>query len=204
MKLKKVLLITLLLATSSVAMAQDYKKEIEKEFKEYLNALFSKDFEKSMNYLTPEVFKIIPKAQMIKIMEQTFNEPSIEFELKDAKIIEIQNSEKIENKFYSFLSYSNLMRIKFKSERNETTEEKKMKNNLGKLSFEKTFGVQNVKYDDKTEFFEIYVEKPVYAISDNGKNDWKFIVVEKKQKSFLETLLPKKLIEKVFQSSQYN
>ena len=68
---------------------------------------------------------------------------------------------------------------------------------MTQLSFEKNFGSENVKYNKETDFFEILVEKQVYTISQDGKTDWKFLVIEKKQKVLLEKLLPKELVDKI-------
>ena len=56
MDIKKALLTILFLTICTVGVAQDYKKHIETEFMEYLHAIMEQDFEKSMDYLTPEFF----------------------------------------------------------------------------------------------------------------------------------------------------
>ncbi len=193
----KYLIAALFIAICINGRAQDYKKEIESEFMEYLNSLVNMEFEKSVEYITPEIFEIIPKSQMIKMMEMTFNNPSIEFELKNPEIIKIENAQKLEDKFYALLTYTNQMNMKLLAEGEETEDEKKMRINLSKLSLEQTFGVENVKYDEETDFFEIQAQKDVYGISKNGLTDWKFIVIEKKQKIILEKILPKALYEKL-------
>ena len=193
------LLTILLLAVSTVAFSQDYKKEIEKQFLEYNNLIVKRDFEKSMDFAPEEFFKIIPKDQMILVMEKTFNNPEMEFELKEPEISEITESQKIEDKFYSLVNYSSLMNMKFKNndQKEETDTEHKLRMNMIKLSFEKTFGSENVKYDEKTEVFEVNAQKQAYAISKNGKTDWKFLVIEKKQRFILDKLLPRQLAEKI-------
>jgi len=195
--MKKVLFAILIFSVGVTGYAQDYKKEIEKEFLEYVNLLIDMEFEKSMNYILPDFFEIIPKSQMITLMEQSFNNPSIEIKLTNPIINKIDDSQKIEEKFYSFLTYSNQMNIKILGEEGESEVDKKDRINLTKASFENTFGKENVIYNEKTEFFEIKTEKNVYAISSNGETDWKFLTIEKNQKAILEKLLPKKLTEEL-------
>lgn len=197
MNTKKNILTILILTSCIIGFAQDYKKNIETEFTEYLNALVNMDFEKSVEYIAPEFFDIVPKSQMIKLMEQTFNNPTVEFEIKNPKILTINDSEKIANKYYSLLTYSNQMNMKIDSEEEETEDEKTMRINMTKLSFEQTFGSENVKYNEETNFFEIQSQKDVYGISENGETDWKFLVIEKKQKVILEKILPKELADKI-------
>ena len=152
-----------------------------------------------MAFIPEEFFEIIPKDQMVLVMEKTFSNPEMGFELKSPKIIEISDIEKIGDKYYSLMSYSSLMKMKFidSSLEEETETEHKLRINMIKLSFEEAFGSNNVKYDEKAEAFEINAPKQAYAISKNGKSDWKFLVIEKKQKFLLEKLLPKQLADKI-------
>ena len=197
MNIKRTLLTTLFLTICTIGIAQDYKENIKSEFTEYLNSLINMEFEKSFEYITPEFFEIVPKSQMIKLMEQTFNNPTMDIEIKNPKILTVNDSEKIENKYYSLLTYSNQMNLKIISEEEETEDEKKMRINLTKLSFEQNFGSENVQYNEKTEFFEIQSQKDVYGISENGETNWKFLVLEKDSKIILDKILPKELAEKI-------
>jgi hypothetical protein len=197
MKLKQNLFTILFLTISTIGIAQDYKNELKKEFNDYLSTIVNMEFEKSMEYIIPEFFEIIPKSQMIKVMKQAFNNPGMEIEIKNPKIIEVKDKKEIENKYYSLLTYSNQMNMKIDGEDEETEDEKTTRINLTKLSLESTFGSENVEYNKETEFFEIQSQKDVYGISKNGENNWKFLVVEKKQKMILEKLLPKELSEKI-------
>ncbi|GAB7258326.1 hypothetical protein [Polaribacter sp. BM10] len=197
MKLKRNLFTILFLTISTIGIAQDYKNELKKEFNDYLSTIVNMEFEKSMEYIVPEFFEIIPKSQMIKVMKMTFNNPDMEFELKNPKILKVNDKKKIEKKYYSLLTYSNQMNMKIKGEEGETKDEKTTRINLTKLSLESTFGSENVVYNEKTDFFEIQSQKDVYGISESGEKNWKFLVIEKKQKMILEKLLPKELSEKI-------
>lgn len=149
-----------------------------------------------MNYILPEFFEIFPKSQIVKLMEQIFNDPSLELTLSDPKILSIGDLEEIEGKFYVSLSYSNKMRMKIHGEKNEEEDAKTMRFSLTKASLNQTFGDENVTFNETTEFFEIIAQKEAYAISNNGLTDWKFLVAEKNQQFILEKLLPKALFEK--------
>ena len=197
MKLRRNLFTILFLTISTIGIAQNYKNELKKEFNDYLSTIVNMEFEKSMEYIVPEFFEIIPKSQMIKVMKMTFNNPDMEFEIKNPKILKVNDKKEIEQKYYSLLTYSNQMNMKIKGEEEETKDEKKTRINLTKLSLESTFGSENVVYNEKTDFFEIQSQKDVYGISESGEKNWKFLVIEKKQKMILEKLLPKELSEKI-------
>ena len=193
----KQITVFLLLLTSSSAFAQDYKNNIDTDFTDYVNLLINQDFEKSMDYIPEAFFDILPKETLIAVLKKTFNNHDMQIELKDPKILKIQDVRKIEGKYYSELTYSNIMNMKMIGEEDESEEDKELRISLTKRAFEKTFDKNNVSYDEETEFFSIYVVKDVYAISNNGETEWKFLTIEKNQKEVLKTILPKKLWNKL-------
>jgi len=199
MYIKTKLLTIILLTFSTLAFSQDYKKEIETKFLEYNNYIINQDFTKSTDFVPEEFYDIVPKEQMVLLLEKTFNNPEMDFNLKGPQIIDISEKEQVEGKYYSLIRYSSLMNMKFKNkdQKEETETERKLRMNLIKLSFEKTFGSNNVKYNEDTGFFEINAQKQAYAIYKYGKTDWRFLVIESKQKFILEKLLPKQLVEKI-------
>jgi hypothetical protein len=197
--MKTKILLVLYLFVTSVALAQDNKKAVEARLTEYLNYMISKDFNKAMDYATDELFEIVSRSQMIMVMEKVFNDPSMEFNITEPKILYAGDTERIEDKHYMLLKYSNVLMMKFNNADKETEseDERKFRINLMQLTFEKMFGEGNVKYNEKTEFYDIYAEKDVYAVSKDGKTDWRFIVVDKDQKLMLGKLLPKQIIDQI-------
>ena len=195
MNIKKQLVTILFIAISTIAIAQDTKNEIQVDFTNYLNSIVNMELEKSLNYMPDEFFEIIPKVKMLEAMKQAFDNPSMEIEIKNPIILKIDDAQKIENKYYSLLTYSSQMNMKINGEGQETEEDKSMRISLTKTAFQETFGSENVVYDEKSGFFEIQSEKDVYGISQDGKTRWKFLVLEKNQKMILEKLLPAQLIK---------
>mgnify|MGYP006924550967 CR=1 FL=1 len=167
------------------------------DFTKYLDLIINKEFRKSMDYMVPEFFEILPKEDLIEEMEQTMNNPDIDIELKEPKILEIGKITKVANRFYSKLKYSSMINMKFKGEDEETKENEKMRIDFMQFSLEATFGSENVTYNVETDFFKVYSEQDIIAISDNGKSAWKFLVVDEKdevQMLFLEQLVPEEVL----------
>ncbi len=191
-----ILFISLTLS-ASVAFSQDYKTNIETSFGEYLDHLMNKEFEQSLEYLTPEFFEIFPKDKMIMAMEQAFNNPGMKYEIINPEILSVGDKVEIESKHYALITYSNQLNIKFLNEEPETDEEKELRLNMTQGLLKTNFGEENVVLNNETEFFEIQSQKDAYAISENGSSDWKFLVIEKDQKPILEKLLPAELAEKI-------
>ena len=194
--LRNLLFITAFFVTLS-AYSQDYKKAINDEFTTYITHLVNMEFEESMEFIRQSLFDIIPKDQMLMVIKQAFNNPDIEIQLRDPKILKIKDAEKIDDKFYALLTYSNIMKMRYLSKKDETEEQTQFREEITQQSLEKMFGKKNVSLNKTTGFFEIYVKKDVYAISQNGQNEWKFLAIEENQKTLLEKLLPKKLTKKI-------
>ncbi|WP_405368892.1 hypothetical protein [Nonlabens sp. Asnod2-A12] len=195
MNIQKQLITLLFITVSSIALAQETKNQIQADFTNYLNSIVNMELEKSLDYMPTEFFDIIPKAKMLEVMKQTFNNPDMEIDIKNPTILKIDDAQKIENKYYSLLTYSSQMDMKINGEEQETEEDKKLRISMTKTAFQQSFGAENVVYNDTTGFFEIQSQKDVYGISDNGKTGWKFLVLEKNQKVILEKLLPAQLIQ---------
>ncbi|WP_224488749.1 hypothetical protein [Robertkochia flava] len=193
----KPLFIILFTSLTVVAQQKDVKQQIANEFTEYQEAISDKDFEKALDYIVPGFFEIYPKADLLKLMEQSFNNPDITFEITNLKIENIEAPEHIDEKHYALLTYSNQMNMKFMSQDSLTDEEKKSRISMTLISLEQSFGSNNVSYDAATDFFRVKAEKQVYAISENGSSDWKFLAIEKGQKAILEQLLPAELSRKL-------
>lgn len=177
--------------------ASNEQRVIKKQFKKYLSCIISKDFSTAMDYVTPELFDIIPKSQMIKFMEQTFNPSDADLEIKDPSVLEIEKLKKIDNKYYSQIKYSLDTNMEFKDDPFETddVDERKMLVNLTKLILEKQYGKNNVNIDEKNNLFKVKSIAKAYAVSDSSKRNWKFIALDEKNKMILEKLLPKELVQ---------
>ncbi len=194
-------LLVLLIFVSNLTFGQtseNFKENLNKDFIEYNDLILNQKFEKATDFMLPEFFEIIPKNLMIMLMEQVYNNPDLEFKADKPKDITYGVPIKIEDKYYSEITYSYDIKMKFNNiEESDDEEQNELNRNLMKLSLEKPFGSGNVKYNEETEYYEIHSIKIAYGISENGTSDWKFVVVESKQKMILEKILPKELTEKL-------
>jgi hypothetical protein len=195
MNMKTKLLLILFLFVTSVVSAQESKKVIEAQFSEYLKSIVEKDFNKTLSYAPDEMFKEFPRDKMLLLMEQTFNNPELEFSFIDPKILEIGESELIAGKYYSILKYSITNRLKFNGPADETEEEHKLRIGILKQTFRPAIDEGKAKFDEETETISMFSESEVFAISKDGLTDWRFIKKEKSQRAILEKILPKQLIK---------
>src|SRR5688572_12692243 len=88
------------IAFSSSLFAQSYKDSIEAQFLRYTDLLIKKDFARSTDYINPGFFKFVPKAQLITIIEKTYNNPAFDFNIENPEIVSIGDSKTVaENSF---------------------------------------------------------------------------------------------------------
>lgn len=197
--MKRILILLLLVSNFTFGQSVEiYKENLKRDFIEYNELIIKQEFEKAMNFMLPEFFEIIPKSQMILLMKQVYNNPDLEFKVEKPKDIEYGKPKKIEVKYYSEITYSYDIKMKFNNvDESDDEEQNQLNRNLIKLTLEKTFGSGNVKFDEETEFYEIHSIKNAFGISENGTSDWKFVVVEPNQKFILEKILPNELTDKL-------
>ena len=186
--MSRLILVFVILTFSSRLSAQSYKDSIEAQFLRYTNLLINKEFAKSTDYMNQEFFKIFSKAQMIALIEKTYNNPEINFSIDNPVVISVGNSKMINKTNYVKLQYSNYMNIRFKSDEKETPDTASTK-----MALQAQFGEDNVKYIQSTDTYRIFVVKNVIADSKDMRN-WTFVVVEDKQKPILEKFIPKELL----------
>ncbi len=180
-----------------VMCQQDYKQTIEAEFTDYLNTIVNMEFEKSVEYIVPEFFDVVPKSQVIMMMQQGVKSKLMETEILNPQILKIDNAVKIDGKYYVLLTYSSEMKIRFFGIEDETKYEKSSRLSMTKGYLEDTFGSDNVYYNDEKDRFDIQSVKDVYAISENGQDNWRFLVIEKDQKMIIDHVLPTEISEKL-------
>jgi len=196
--MKKVILSLLMMIAVTLSYAQSPKENLKKDFNAYIGYSIKKDFKKSMEYIVDDFFEVVPKDQMIKQFEQVFNDPGLKIKLESPKILEIGNLEKIDQKHYAIITYSNVLKMKvLRKNESETEEDLKRKAALLKASVSKQSGVQSVKFDEKNHAFEAKVIEKVCGVSANGNNGWKFVKLDKDITFIIEKFLPKAIIDKI-------
>ena len=184
MKLRKLFLCLVILFAFSASNAQTYKDTVKTQFLDYTALLIKHDFVKSTEYLHPEFFKLIPKEQMIALMEQTFNNPEVKVSLEQPFNIVLEENKVINKSNYVKFRYDNYMQMQFPG---QPAKDSNVLKALGEQ-----FGEKNVTYDDKKNYYRIFTNHLVVASSADRKN-WTFVVIEEASRELIETFIPKEL-----------
>lgn len=195
MNINRTLILLFFTLTSLTSLAQEYKTNIKQRFTEFNQYMVKGEFNKSMDYIPEAIFTIVPRAEMVKMFEQLLKNKDMEVKFIGFDIKEIADVRKIDTCYYVKIKYLSAMTLKMKISDTETADEKSTRLSMTKEAFANTFGSDNVKLDELTETFTIHPIKNSWAISKNGKTEWKFVNIEPKQRLIMEKVLPKVLIE---------
>ncbi|MGB3466659.1 MAG: hypothetical protein WBA74_15365 [Cyclobacteriaceae bacterium] len=191
------LTIVLLIAATFSVVAQSAKENIREGFIAQATAMKDKDFEKSIEYTADELFNLVPKEQMLTVITATFNNPNLEIVSTVPKIVSIADVEKINEKYYAIIVSEGIQKMRMYGDDMIALGLDNATVASMKSSFDASFGEENVKFDDETKFFEVFVKQKAVAISKDGKTDWKYLTIEKSLYPMLAQLLPEEVIKKV-------
>lgn len=199
MILKRALILLLLfVACNTTLFAQDYKENIKKSFSTYYKYLIAGEFDKSLDYTPPALFKIVPRPDLASAIEAMMSTPEMDTKLTSFEITNIFDRKKIEGAYYVKMINKGGMTLKIKSSSEETVQETDTKLNSINEAFIKLFGAENVSLDLATNSFSITAVKTCWAISVDGLTDWRFLTIEEGQRPLLEKILPKEIVEESF------
>lgn len=187
-RMKQIIVFMLLMVSISVK-GQSHKQAVTSQFLAYYELLREKKFEQSAEYMNPDIFKIIPKDQLIAAMATVYSTPGMDIETDAATMKDVGPLVKKNNMSYAVLRYGSVIRIRMTGDMANSTD-----SSILRKSFENQFGKENVRYDPQTGFFSIYADKKAVGNSTDGKK-WTFVVVEPRQMEMLKKFIPEELLK---------
>jgi hypothetical protein len=190
MKFRIFALLTLLITLTYCSKSNKPEDRFLSDLENYSQAYNNRNWEKVADMIYPKLFTFTTREEMIKTMSKldsvglkmNFNVKSIE------KISEIIPSG---NEKFCRIDYKSLMLI--------TVEPIQLPNlDLYKESFEKTFGKENIKYDDNKKLFTINAHQTMIAVSDKKSDTWKYVEFNSGQADYMTTqLIPEDVLKKI-------
>jgi hypothetical protein len=178
------------------AHAQSVNGAVEKQFLAYSKLIIERKINDALNYTNPDMFKLVPREQMLSAMEAIFNNPQLEYRTLMPTVSGFEPVKKINGKSYVRFKSNNVIEMKLKPATAAATPEDEMiAKEAMQLGLEKKFGRTNVSFNEQTGFYTLKTLKTVVASSDNLV-DWKFLVVDSPQmKTMLSGIIPAELLE---------
>lgn len=163
--------------------------QIKKSFTYFVNSIKSKKMDQAVSCIYPKFFSVMPKDQMTKLLEMTYNNPFVKIDIQGLSFGAIEKPELINAEYFSITNYI----FKLKCDVNSMNDE--MKTKIG-TAFTSKYGKNNVKYLSKEGVYLINAPMKACAVSKDRKY-WKFLILEKEYKPQLVKVLPKKILDKI-------
>ena len=159
------------------------------DLNEYLEMFHTKNFENAEKFFYPELLDKSDKKVLINKLESSFsNKKDVEIIVSNSKINNISEKHLVENKNYYIINYSNNLNFHF-VDKNISIPDMIS-------AFNSTYGKGNVYYDYDLQQFTVLVSKVLIARSENGIDNWKFIVFSGSN-SVIDLILPKEIVKKI-------
>lgn len=172
----------------SFAQVKSGDADLDRRLAEYLQANEQKDFETVMDYMHPNLFKIVPKQQMIDLFKQTFSSPEMAMEMSDLGINSVSKPFIHAGSAYRKALYRMTIRIRFAD--SSVTEGDGPQTIVE--NFKAGFPGKSVTYDADTKSFVVKGEEIMFAIRNPGK-PWLFLGY-KDEPALLRKLFPAAVI----------
>ncbi|MDB5253281.1 MAG: hypothetical protein JWP27_2450 [Flaviaesturariibacter sp.] len=180
----------LLLSLSSHAQVASGDARLDARLKTYLEYNRDLNFERVMDYIHPSIFKIAPRADLVKLFSALFNDQALRAGFDSLQLTTISAPFKSGAATYRFVSYYNVITLAF---RDSSVYENPAFESTVLQGLQKSFDTKTVRYDKATGKFYISGTDSMLAILDPGK-PWFFLGFQKKQPELTRRLFPQAVI----------
>lgn len=180
----------LFLLTSVVTFAQDLTS-LKNDAQKVFDFTIAKNYDATLDYTYPKVFDIIPREQMLEVLNNMLDNESMSITIENVRPDFTFSNELVINKAkYYVIEHNNRMIMKFKTELGE--EKDAMLEYLTQ-----SMPSYKVSFDEKTKSFIVDGKAKIIAISDEiTKGTWKFLNYNG-DSPMMEQVLGKEVLEKL-------
>jgi len=190
MHIKKLILIlsSLLFITPDISAQQDVR--LMERIEGILKVTQAKDLDKILDYTYPKLFTIATREQMAEALKKSFETDVFIIDFDSVKLKTVFPVFTIKDTQYTKISYSMIMRMKFKTAIDST----------GSVTFkelmEQKFGKGNISFNQQDNTFNIYMLSYLLAIKDDFSKDWNFVNYDEEE-GMISLLFSAGVIEKL-------
>lgn len=191
MKTKSFLLLFLMVSVFAFSQAKANPEDaaIKKSLVYFVNSIKDKKIEQGVSCIYPKFFTVVPRDQMIQLLNMTYNNPFMKIDMSEVKVGNNGKPQQIGGEYFSIVPYSMKLKCNVGSMNDE------MKKKINGLLVSK-YGKNNVKYSAGEGSFLINAGMRACAVSRDRKS-WKFVILEKEYKSQLVKVLPKQIMDEI-------
>jgi hypothetical protein len=175
----------------SVSFAQKTTDpELTKRLNAYLRLTRESKFNELMDYTHPKIFTIMPREQLVEIMEKSFDNDQMTIGIDSIGTTTISPDFVLKTARYKKIGYWMVISVVFK-DTTVTSDESFVARATS--SFEKGFPGAKVYFNPNTKHFEIRATSLMIAIKDSPAKPWYFLGYQRDE-ALLNKLYPKEVI----------
>lgn len=178
------------------------QEEIQKDFEDYLELIQSQQFDEAMDYMYPEFFDLMSREMMVTLMEQAYNIPELSVTYSLPVFDSIGTVEYLDSMYFSQINYTYYMYMNFNSHQGELNQDIEMMDESAFETLKILFGKDNVTYDSISKKMQITSHKLVYARSEDGEDEWKFIELDPENMYMIKSMIPEELYNRAINQSR--
>lgn len=190
--MKKTLLCALLFLASFAVFAQvrSGNADLDKRLSEYLVLNKALDFEKLIEYVHPSIYKIAPKAEILKSFQGIFNDPDMKVGIDSLAIVDFGQQFRHNNTEYTKVNYHMTLSLLFRD--SSIYEMPDFESTLVK-SLSDAFTGKNVRYHKASKTFIVEGVDVMYGIRD-ANAPWMFLGYQRNEQ-MVKALFPQAVID---------
>lgn len=197
----KNLLVAFFLITIPSTQAQKNLEGLQEEFMSYNEHIIAGNYDRVVELLPREMFKLVPRTVLAKAMEQALVSDDFEFQFKQPP--GINKTEKIfedEGNSYQVFYYQQVLGIKFKEipDPADTEDAIAFTNALRLELLQASYKDSSITFNKETNFYEISAVKKAVAIKYADTTHLHFAVIEESKKALMSKVFTKKVLKKIY------
>ncbi len=189
------ILFLFLLTTNTYA--QSASDEIKSTFTHYFEVVQSKDNDKTLDYVYPKLFTMVPRETLKQALDQMYSPTSgFLIDMQGGKIESISEVLEHEGGQYALLDYHFKMTMRFTtviSDSSDATNPLMLTYEMLKTQYDE----KSLEVDKETSTIIISSINTLYAIKEPAYEGWKFIEKKENMAMLINQLLPQAIIDKL-------
>jgi hypothetical protein len=190
--MNKLKFITLAMVLSLGVFAQN-QQEVSDLLDEYEKAMVARQWTKSLDYVYPSLFDILPRDLMEQSIATTFNDTSVvRMGFERMELLEVSEVFEEEGLRYSFADYSMIMTMTSVSD-NSDEQLEMLKNTLAMQ-----FGEENIRVDGKTLY--ITSTNKMAVIRKKGEENLYMLELKPEMKEMIQSFMSEEFMQRAFES----
>jgi hypothetical protein len=195
---KLIILWIFLLAGIPFGFSQEIDKKLTERIDSVLRFTQQSDFERTLDFTYPKLFSIVPRPQMLKILQESLDNEEVSITIDSVKLIKIHPPFTIGNGTYARITHGMILVMKFKEEI-DTTDKESL--DMMTTMMEEGYGKGNVHFDKRANTIRISAPSTLVAIKNEFSPEWTFVNFDEDEGSQILPLLFSEDVIKKLKSS---